>query len=128
MKRKTTVIVIAAVTMAGAAGLYSYLYKPQRDIGTEQASYTLAAKELAADYKKDAVAADAKYLNKTIEVKGAITQVADSLVTLDSLVTCGFDGLPSGLQAGRTITVKGRCIGYDELFGEVKLDQCAIRE
>jgi len=128
MKRKTALLIIIVALALGAFGMYSYLYKPQRNIGTEEASYTLAAKDLAADYKKDAVTADAKYLNKTIQIKGTITHVADSLVTLDSLVTCGFDGLPPARKTLETVIVKGRCIGYDELFGEVKLDQCTIKE
>jgi len=128
MRKKTAIGIVVVILAIGVAGVYSYLYKPQRNIGTEEASYTLAAKDLAADYKKDAVAADARYLNKTIQIKGTITQVADSLVTLDSLITCGFDGLPPARKALETVMVKGRCIGYDELFGEVKLDQCTIKE
>jgi len=42
-------------------------------------------------------------------------------------VFCGLDSLTGSNQLNKTITIKGRCIGYDELFGEVKLDQCTLK-
>lgn len=32
----------------------------------------------------------------------------------------------SELKANNPISVKGRCIGYDDLLEEIKLDQCSI--
>jgi hypothetical protein len=32
----------------------------------------------------------------------------------------------SKLKVNDTIVVKGRCIGYDDLLEEIKLDQCSI--
>ena len=126
-KKAITIVAIIAVIAVAAVGFYKgYLYKSARDIGSEEASFSIPAGQLVGDYEKDAVAADKRYLNKTIEVKGNITSVADSVVTIDSVVVCGFDILPA--KEKKAVTVKGRCIGYDELFGEVKLDQCTIKE
>jgi adenylate kinase len=30
------------------------------------------------------------------------------------------------IEAGKTVTIQGRVVGYDDLMGELKLDQCAI--
>ncbi|AWH84165.1 hypothetical protein HYN59_03125 [Flavobacterium album] len=130
MRKKTIIIVAAVLVIAlGAAGFYKgYLYKDARDISSEEAASTLEAGKLVGEYKKDAMAADQKYLNKTIEVKGKVTGVSDSVATIDSVVVCGFDMLPKKKSTGKAVTIKGRCIGYDELFGEVKLDQCTIKE
>lgn len=128
-KKAITIVVVAIIVALGAVGFYKgYLYKGARDIGNEEATSIIAADQLVSDYKKDAMAADKKYLNKTIEVKGKITNVSDSVAIIDSVVVCGFDRLPEKKSNGKAATVKGRCIGYDELFGEVKLDQCTIKE
>ncbi|MCW4469770.1 OB-fold putative lipoprotein [Flavobacterium sp. MFBS3-15] len=127
MSKKGILIIVGILVLAGAVFYKGYLYRPVRDIGAETAALTVSSSELAADYEKDATAADAKYLNKTIEVTGAVTQAADSLITVDSLVVCSFDKLPPNKARGN-VAIKGRCIGYDEIFGEVKLDQCTIKE
>ncbi len=125
---KKIIVIVAVLLLAGFAFYKFYLYKPVRDVGSESASLTITAAQLAKDYQSNAVAADAKYLNKTIAVSGTVTNAADSLMTIDAVVVCGFDKLPAKKDIGKTVAVKGRCIGYDELFGEVKLDQCTIKE
>lgn len=128
-KKAIFIAAIIVVITFGAIGIYKgYLYKPARDISSEDASYEVVATQLVAEYEKNPEAADSKYLNRTIEVKGIITGVADSVIMIDSVVVCGFDKLPAKKNTGNPVQVKGRCIGYDELFGEVKLDQCSIKE
>lgn len=123
-----TIAMVIAVIALMIVGFYKgYLYKPVRDVSSEEPSLIISADKLVSDYKKDAAAADLKYLNKTIEVGGDVTSNVDSIITIDSVVVCGFDTLPRK-RDNESVTVKGRCIGYDELFGEVKLDQCTIKE
>lgn len=128
MKKKgfTIIAVLLIIAAAGAFLWYGYLYKGARDVSGEEAAYTVSAEGLTADYETAQQKADARYLNKTIAVTGVVTTVADSVVTLNGKVFCGFDKKMEQPE-GKTVTVKGRCIGYDELFGEVKLDQCTLK-
>jgi hypothetical protein len=32
------------------------------------------------------------------------------------------------LKVNDSVTVKGRCIGFDDLLEEIKLDQCTIKK
>lgn len=130
MSKKSVIVVavVLALALAGFGFYKFYLYKPARDVGSEEASYALNAGHFVNEYAKDPATADTKYLNEVIEIKGRITGAVDSLVTIDSLVVCGFDSLPAKNEIGDAVIIKGRCIGYDELFGEVKLDQCTIKE
>ena len=129
MRKKSVIfLIVLALALAGFGFYKFYLYKPARDVGSEGASYAVDAGRFVKEYAKDPATADTKYLNEVIEIKGKITAAADSLVTVDSLVVCGFDGLPAKKEVGDAVMIKGRCIGYDELFGEVKLDQCTIKE
>jgi len=118
-----TILITAIVT---AYLWYGYLYKDARDVSGEDAAFTVTAESLTADYQAAQQTADAKYLNKTIAVSGIVTTVADSVVTLNDKVFCGFEKKMNEPE-GKEVTIKGRCIGYDELFGEVKLDQCTLK-
>lgn len=108
-------------------GYYGFLYKDVRDISSETSAFTIAAKELSDEYSADTANADTKYLNKTIELAGLVTDVKDSLLILNHKVVCSFDAALGNTVINKNISVKGRCIGFDELFGEVKLDQCTIK-
>ena len=129
MKKKRLITVVVVLLGLGALiyGYYGYLYKDARNISEEEAAHTLAANTLADEYAANTGKANAKYLNKTLEIQGLVTEVRDSVMILDGAVFCGLDSLTNNNQLNKTITIKGRCIGYDELFGEVKLDQCTLK-
>lgn len=131
MKKKNIRVGIIAVLLLLSGllyGYYGFLYKGARDISSEDSAFALHAQGLAGEYAANAPKADAQYLNKAIEIKGKVTEVRDSLIILDGKIVCGFDVKPADAAIDKNITVKGRCIGFDELFGEVKLDQCTIKQ
>jgi hypothetical protein len=128
-KAKWVIAIVCVVVFLGAISLYyGYLYKDARDISTESTRHTITSSQLIADYNSDPKLADGKYLNAAIEVKGVVTEITDSVLTLDSIIFCGFNHRVKSDLLNKNITIKGRCIGYDELFNEVKLDQCSIIE
>lgn len=126
-KRIIITLVFLIVTGALLYGYYGFLYKDVRDISQETSAFKVTAKGLSDEYLADTAKADARYLNKTIELNGLVTDVKDSLVVLNHKVVCGFDTVLGNPGINKKITIKGRCIGFDELFGEVKLDQCTIK-
>jgi hypothetical protein len=122
------VIILLVVLAAGAGGYIfynNYLYKEARNVAAEQPAFTLSADVLLADYEADADAATARYLNKTLSVQGRVTSINDSVAIIDSAVFCAL-AAKAGVKQDEVVTIKGRCIGYDEIFGEVKLDQCTL--
>ena len=122
-------VVILVIVLSGLLyGYYGFLYKPARNISSESSAFTVPAHGLAGEYAANTQKADTKYLNQAIEIKGKVTEIRDSLIILDNKVVCGFDVKPAYAAVDKNITVKGRCIGFDELFGEVKLDQCTIKQ
>lgn len=131
MKRRNfkIALLLLLVILSGVLyGYYGFLYKQGRDISSETSAYKTSANAIADEYAVNIAAADSKYLNQTLEVKGKVTEIRDSLLLLDTKVVCGFDTKLANIILNKTITVKGRCIGFDELFGEVKLDQCTIKQ
>jgi len=59
-------------------------------------------------------------------VKGVVTKIKWSYLTLNDKIYCKFEKeLPKNVL-NTNLKVKGRCIGFDELLEQVKLDQCNI--
>lgn len=126
-RKKYLLLGIALLIGCGAYFIYSnVLYKEARNITEEKASFQVSATELIDEYRLDLSKADLKYLNKTIEVTGEVTDISDSILTLGPSVFCAFDKKVGTENLNKKIKVKGRCIGFDELMEEVKLDQCSI--
>ena len=121
------ILMILGVLLLGAAIGYLYLYKDHRDVSKEEAAFQLTAETLVLDFQNDAVAANQKYLNQVIEVSGKVSEASDSTILLEPGIFAAFTEPAVAAQPGMQVTVKGRCIGYDELFGEVKLDQCVFK-
>ena len=128
MSKKRAIIIVISVVLL-ALLLYFYygvLYKEGRKINEEEPTYSITATELFEDYSIDASKADSLYLNKTIEVKGEISGADDVSLELNEVIFCSFNSPVASTRSGGRVAVKGRCIGFDELFGQVKLDQCTI--
>jgi hypothetical protein len=90
--------------------------------------FSIPATKLINDYNSDPEKADLLYLNKTIEITGKVTKETDSVVILEKNVFCLFTHKIKDRLINNKVTVKGKCIGYDELFQEVKIDQCTINK
>jgi len=122
MNRKSIIVIVAFITVIGVVG-YKYLYQDHREIDSEDVVAALTSESISEIFKHDAAN---DLLNATVSVKGVISEVDGRIITLDDMVTCSFTSEISGFNIGDTLTVKGRCIGYDDLFELVKLDQCSL--
>lgn len=130
MKRKKTIIVAAALLVMISASIYFYygvIFKEARNIASEAPDYSVTANKLIEDYNANPKKADALYLNKTIEITGKATKETDSVIVLENTVFCLFKEKLKDKIIRNNITIKGKCIGYDELFMEVKIDQCSVK-
>ena len=123
MKKRTVLFIVLILLGVIAFSGYQYLYKEHRNIATETSVMETSAEALLTLFQEgDAT----EYLNKTLTVSGVITQIEGKAITLNEVVQATFDSLPETLSLQQNINLKGRCVGYDELFEIVKIDQCAI--
>jgi len=123
--RKWIIILIAVII--AAIVVYNYIYQDHRDIETEKAEFVMSANEISTLFSENASASEQKFLNKTIEVSGLISEINTNDITIDDKVFCQFSKeSSSNLKANSKVTIKGRVIGYDDLLEQVKLDQCII--
>lgn len=119
-----TLLVVLAVLFV----LYKYLYKSHRDIANEEVLFTTTASVILDEFKKDEVAANSKYLDKTIIIYGKITalDLKEQSVTIDAILFGKLSDTESSLKINDSIRCKGRFIGYDELLEEIKMDQITL--
>ena len=122
MRIRNIIIAAGLLLIIGYVG-YNYLYKDHRDIASETVDMTLTSSSLMAQFN---LTESPDILNKTILVTGVVTSLENDVVVLDEIIHCSLIGTQDNPKLGQSIQIKGRCIGYDELFEIVKLDQCSI--
>lgn len=127
---KKLIWILLAIIVLGAVGYIYVFHKPQRDLVGESAAHTLKADELFVAFTKDQDAANVLYVDQIVEVQGSVTELGENFIQLDNTIYCAMDSTAieaiNTLNTGQTATVKGRVLSYDDLFEEVKLDNCVL--
>ena len=127
MNRKTK-IVLASILGLGLVLFVAYkimLTSGARDLESEKTAFAVSTKEIVNEFATD-TSATTKYLNKAIEIKGVVTQIEDKQLILDGVVICAMKENVATENKDKQVTIKGRFLGYDDLMGELKLDECSI--
>jgi len=128
-------ILIGVLVLALAGGAYGYYLwnMPHENMDRAKADFSIDAAQLFSEYNTDQTAADAKYLDKTIAVKGKVKEVNKDegpvKIILDTgsdfSVVCTLDELSkhprTDFNVGETITFKGKCTGFNL---DVQLERC----
>ena len=112
-----------------AFGVYNYLNKSHRDIASEKAAFSKTVSEVFQAFITNDSLANKTYLDKTISVKGTITNLdlANKIITVDEKLSARFtDKVPDNAKLRDSITLKGRLVGFDDLLEEIQMDQCTI--
>lgn len=119
-KKTVLTLGIIGILAAGIFVVYVFL-KPHRDVTNEKA-IPLTAQALYDAFKTNETEANAKYLNKAIELSGEVLDITTNqegktvvnCKTNDPLVVinCTFKTSPGALKAGDNIVFKGICTGY----------------
>ena len=105
------------------------MYKSHRDIASEKVAFSKTVSEVFQAFITNDSLANKTYLDKTISVKGKITNIdlANKIITVDEELSARFtDKIPDNAKLQDSITLKGRLIGFDDLLEEIQMDQCTI--
>jgi hypothetical protein len=119
-------LIVGFIVFLGIVIVYSYMYPDHRTISEEIVSFNVQADSIFNEFIDDATQAESKYLDQTIVVSGLITSVNVENVTINNKIYCQFESLNNDLKVNDSVAIKGRCIGFDDLLEEIKLDQCSI--
>ena len=124
MKKK--LIIALVIIIVASIAIYKYTYKEHRNISTEKPDFEVTVLNLQEEFKNNDSLANKKYLDKTIEIYGKITNIdlASNAIVVDEKLFANFkDKIQKKFEVGKTIKVKGRFLGYDDLLDEFKIDQ-----
>ena len=113
-----------------AIAVYFVWNKPHKDYSTMRTDITISSLNFINEFKANSTLATEKYLNQIILVNGNTTDKLTKSVVLDNGIVCTLDssslkdlGL---IQINNEVSIKGRFVGFDDLFEEIRLDHCFI--
>lgn len=125
MKKSRILISLLVVGLIGGGLGYNYvMHGGGRDLSSETASFTVSSKDIALEFTNNTDAANKKYLEKAVAIHGVITSAKPLEIIIDNTIICKLKEPNNTFKKDQVITVKGRVVGYDDLMGEIQLDQC----
>jgi hypothetical protein len=125
-KMKFLILILVLITIGFFSVRYYVYHGGKRDIQSEDTAFTVTSAVIVAEFTSNAEASNKKYLEKPVAVSGIITSVNAKEVILDKAVNCNFTTANTSLKVNQKVTIKGRVVGFDDLLGELKLDQCNL--
>lgn len=121
-----SVAILAIIAFVG----YQQLFQGHRDVATAKVDYNMTAQDLAKAFSAGEEKATLTYLNKIIEVRGEVLSASPSSIELVSGVSIALSqplSKEESTQLSKTVqSIRGRCIGYDSLLEEIRIDQAFI--
>jgi hypothetical protein len=128
MSKKIKIILFAliAIVLIGSFTYNYVMHGGARNLSTEKTDFTVASSSITLEFVANIETANKKYLEKAVAIKGKITASNGNEIILDENVICTFKNQDSSIKNGQLATIKGRVVGYDDLLGELKLDQCFV--
>lgn len=135
---KKNIAIAAGIGILVLAGyFYKEYYRRPADITSIQPAEKVNAASIVSLYQNDEAKANQQYLNKMVQVQGAITEIINQQDTLINVfigdtnsvhnVSCLLDkrhfNAIKKYTAGQQITIKGICTGF---LLDVELNRCVI--
>lgn len=136
MKINKIIVGLLVVGLLGVFVAYKMYNKPHINVADEKADISLTANTLLDHFTSDETMANTKYLEKIIEVKGLVSEVATEngmgIITLKTnddfgSILCHLTADESKdmkqVKVGQEITIRGICTGF---LMDVILVKCII--
>lgn len=124
-------IALIFVVIAAATAYWYVFHKPHRDLQNEDLAYQLEAAALFSAFEDNQAEADSLYVDQLVGLKGKVSGLEENAILLEPGIYGSLDSnttLPPELKVGDSLSIRGRVLSYDELFGEVKMDYVQIQD
>lgn len=125
MKKRFVIWAVLAVAVACGLFAWSLWNKPHTDYAQAEAVSDLTSAALVGSFS----GGKSEWLNAVVQVSGKVQSVtADGVVLAGGVVCTWSEGQATeGATTGKTLRIKGRVVGFDDLFGEVRMDACVLQ-
>lgn len=124
--KKKIIVTVLVITVLGVFGYYYVWYGGARNLSSEEAVFNVSSKSITAEFDSDIDKSNTKYLEKAIAVKGVVSKITQKQVIIDNTIVCDLKESDPTIKKDQQVTLKGRVVGYDDLMGEIKLDECSV--
>ena len=108
---KKAIPVLLASLVAGFVLGYSMYNKPHRDYASEEVAKSWSSTELVEWHMSHPESEHVQWQDQVMQVSGNVTSVSDRGIVL---------------SPGVVVTIQGRLVGFDDLFGEVRIDHARL--
>ncbi len=141
MKKTFVILFVLVIVIASVAGYFMYT-RSHDNLASAKPDFELSAGELLEEFATNQDAANARYLNKVIEVRGVVDDVMEdqSMITVRIVEPGDYNGVSAQFieqnkadaviaPNGSDIKVRGLCSGYtgdDMMPGDVVLTNAVI--
>ena len=122
------IIICLIIFPLGLFATYKYVYREHRNIYKEEPKYILTSDSLFNHFNTNQKEANQIYINQILKIKGVLNTISENQLIFYPGIACLVDSniTINGVLTDDTIEIKGRCVGFDDLFLEVKMDQVTI--
>lgn len=120
---------VLPLCIIGLVIIFLMYNKPHKNFEESQPEFTIGSKDLIILYQNNPNNANNRYLDKILLLTGVVTDIEENLIILDNGIVCTLDPsqvITKNIRLGNTISIKGRCIGYDDLLEEIRIDHSFI--
>lgn len=124
IRKKVFLTVIMSVFIVFT--LYKVVTMPPKLMNNKSISYKTSAKNFYNEFIQNQTQFNKLHMNEVIGLTGIITSVQDSIIVLDGKIVCITTKPYAHLVPDQLIKIKGKYIGYDELFDNLKLSECLL--
>lgn len=129
---KITSFVLLGIIVVGGIYAYRMFTKPNRDVAKEKGILMTAA-QLVAEFQVNETTANAKYLNKSIEVSGTVATVSLNQEGITTVLLSSNDAMTGvfctlkennpNIKTGTPVVIKGICNG---MLSDVRLGEAIV--
>ena len=129
-KSKRLLIVVLALIVVGVS-VWFVLNKPNRTVANEK-GIEITAAQLVKDFQANETEANAKYLDKTLQVTGTVSEVSKNQEGKVTVMLSSEDPMSgvfctlkdeANLTIGFTVTIKGFCSG---ILSDVRIREAVV--
>ena len=114
---------VILVILMGAYGFF--LHQKEEAKYTDKPLFTLSSKDLLWRFE---IGEGDRIIGEIVSVSGMVTDLSDTSISLNNSVICWIEkkSLNKTLNKNDKISLRGRCLGYDEVQKKVQLDYIKI--
>jgi hypothetical protein len=131
-KRALVISPVVILLCLAITAVYEFR-KPHADAGSRTTDFHIDAESLYKDFAKNESTANAKYLDKIIEVTGKVDDIENTngatviIISANQSsggISCKMFNKTNSFQKGQEITIKGKCSGF---LSDVNLVDCVLK-